>query len=59
MGSEPVNSGEQWYDGPNAVSNAISYAKHYSRSHNAIIRAYDAAANVTETHEHKGDFKEA
>jgi hypothetical protein len=31
---------------------------HRSRSHNAVIRVYDAAGNVIETHEHKGDFKE-
>jgi hypothetical protein len=46
------------YYGPNAISNAIGYAKHFSRSHDAVIRVYDAAGNVIETHEHKGDFKE-
>ena len=29
-----------------------------ARSHDAVIRVYDAADNVIETHEHKGDFKE-
>ncbi len=30
------------------------------RSHgDAVIRVYDEAGNVIETHEHKGDFKEA
>jgi len=43
---------------PTAVSNAISYAKFRSRSHNAVIRVYDAAGNVIETHEHAGEFKE-
>ena len=38
--------------------NAIGYAKHYSRSHDAVIRVYDEAGNVIETHEHAGDFKE-
>jgi hypothetical protein len=33
-------------------------AKFYSRSHDAVIRVYDAAGNVIETHEHRGDFKE-
>ena len=28
------------------------------RSLNAVIRVYDVAGNVIETHEHKGDFKE-
>jgi len=32
--------------------------KFFSRSHDALIRVYDAAGNVIETHEHKGDFKE-
>jgi len=27
-------------------------------AHNAVIRVYDAAGNVIETHEHKGDFRE-
>jgi hypothetical protein len=26
--------------------------------HDALIRVYDEADNVIETHEHKGDFKE-
>jgi hypothetical protein len=34
-----------WYGEPNEVSNAIGYAKHRSRSHDAVIRVYDAAAN--------------
>ena len=29
-----------------------------SRSHRAVIRVYDAAGNVIETHEHKGELKE-
>jgi hypothetical protein len=28
------------------------------RAYDAVIRVYDAAGNVTETHEHTGDFKE-
>jgi hypothetical protein len=27
-------------------------------SHDAVIRVYDDAGNVIQTHEHKGDFKE-
>jgi hypothetical protein len=36
---------------PNAgdrPAHAISYAMHYSRSHDAVIRVYDAAGNVIE-----------
>jgi hypothetical protein len=36
----------------------IGYAKFRSHTHNAVIRVYDAAGNVIQTHEHKGDFKE-
>jgi hypothetical protein len=46
-----------WYGEPNAVSSAIGYAMHSSRSHDAVIRVYDAAGNVTETHEHAGHVK--
>ena len=56
--SNALPFGRLWYDGPNAASNAIGYASQYSRSHDAVIRVYDDAGNVVETHEHKGDFKE-
>jgi hypothetical protein len=44
-----------WYEDASA---AVDYATHSSRSHDAVIRVYDEAGNVIETHEHKGDFKE-
>ena len=44
-----------WYAESNAVANAISYAKFFSRSHDALIRVFDGAGNVIETHKHKGD----
>ena len=42
----------------NAISNAVGCAKFRRRSHDAMIRVYDEAGNVIETHEHAGDFKE-
>jgi hypothetical protein len=33
-----------WYGEPNAMANAIGYAKHRSRSHDAVIRVYDKRA---------------
>jgi hypothetical protein len=42
---------------PNAIANAIGCTKHHSPSHDAVIRVYDAAGNLIETHEHKGEFK--
>jgi hypothetical protein len=56
--SDALPFGRLWYDGPNAINNAVGYAKFYSRSHRAVIRVYDEAGNVIETHEHKGDFRE-
>jgi hypothetical protein len=56
--SDALPFGRLWYGKPNAVANAIGYAKHRSRSHHAVIRVYDDAGNVIETHERKGDFKE-
>ena len=56
--SDALPFGALWYAGPNAVANAIGYAEHRSRSHDAVIRVYDDAGSVIKTHDHKGDFKE-
>jgi hypothetical protein len=56
--SDALPFGRLWYGEPNAVGNTVDYAKFRSRSHNAVIRAYDSASNVIETHEHAGEFKE-
>ena len=55
--SDALRFGPLWYAGPNAISNAIGYAKFYSRPHNAVIRVYDEGGNVIATHEHAGQFK--
>jgi hypothetical protein len=54
----PFSYGSVWYAGPNAATDAIGYAQHHSRSHDAVIRVYDAAGNLIETHEHSGNFKD-
>ena len=33
--------------------------KEFSRSHDAVIRVYDVAGNVIETHEYTGEFQRA
>jgi len=43
-----------WYTKPD---DAGKYATFFSQSHDAVIRVYDAAGNVIETHELKGEFK--
>ena len=52
--SDALPFGRLWY----GEQNAIGYAKFYSRSHDAVIRVYDEAGDMIETHEHEGDFKE-
>ena len=53
--SDALPFGRLWSD---TRDYAIGYSIHSSRSHHAVIRVYDAGGNLTETHEHKGDFKE-
>jgi hypothetical protein len=47
-----------WYGEPDSAANAIGYAIHYSRSHDAVIRVYDESGTVIDTHEHAGEFTE-
>ena len=56
--SDVLPFGRLWHGEPNAIGNAINYAKFRSRSDDAVIRVYNEAGNVIETHEHTGDFKE-
>ena len=53
--SDALPFGRLWYDTPDK---AIGYAMHSSRSHDAVIRVYDAPGKKIEVHRHKGDFKE-
>ena len=46
-----LNSLRYWDLGPKPL------VGHWSCLADALIRVYDAAGNVTETHEHNGDFK--
>jgi hypothetical protein len=53
--SDVLPFGRLWYEDASA---AVDYAKHSSRSHDAVIRVYDQAGTVIETHEHAGELKE-
>ena len=53
--SDVLRFGRLWYD---RSDHAIGYATHSSGSADAVIRVYDSAGNVIETHEHECDFKE-
>jgi hypothetical protein len=52
--SEALPFGRLWY----GEASAVSYAKFFSRSHDAVIRVYDDNGSVIETHEHIADFRE-
>jgi hypothetical protein len=43
--SDALPFGRLWYT---EVSDAVEYAKFWSRSHRAVIRVYDTAGNVIE-----------
>ena len=54
--SDRLRRGPIWYAGPDAVRNAVSFAKYCSRSRSrrAIIRVFNESGNVTEAHEQYG-----
>ncbi len=58
LSSDALPYSPLWYRGSNAIQDAVYHAKSYSRSHPVVIRVYDDAGNVIETHEHAGEFKE-
>jgi hypothetical protein len=56
--SDALPFGCLWYGEPNAISNAIGYAKFFSRSEDAVICVCDEGGEVIEMQEHAGQFKE-
>jgi hypothetical protein len=56
--SDALPFGRLWYGKPDAISNAIGYAKFRSRSHDAVIRVFNEVGNVIETQEQADEFKE-
>ena len=54
--SDALPFGVLWYTKPD---DAVEYAEFFSRSHDAVIRVYDDAGNVIETHEPADEFREA
>jgi len=56
--SDALPFGRLWYTGPNAVNNAIDYARFCSRSKECVIRIFDHAGNLVSEDRHKSDFTE-
>src|SRR5207302_11133096 len=44
--SDVLPFGALWYGEPNAISNAVGYAKFYSRSHDAVMHVCGDAGKV-------------
>ena len=57
--SDVLPFGRLLYGEPNAIGNAISYAKFFSRAHDAVVCVCDSVGNVIETHEARGRFQRA
>jgi hypothetical protein len=56
--SDALPFGRLWYGDGNAMSNAVGYAKFYSRSHDAVVRVFDLAGNVIDSYNRSGEFRE-
>jgi hypothetical protein len=54
--SDALPFGRLSYAEPDATGHAVNYAKFYSRSHDAVIRVYDEAGNVIDTHQQPGEL---
>jgi hypothetical protein len=48
--------GVLWFEGPEAIGDAVNYARIFSRSHPAIIRLFDESGTAVETLEFADDF---
>jgi hypothetical protein len=51
--------GVLWFEGPEAIGDAVNYARFFSRSHPAIIRVFDESGTAVETLEFADDFSRA
>jgi hypothetical protein len=57
--SDALPFGKLWYGEPSAASNAVGYAKFYSRACDVVVRVFNEGGDLVETHQQTGDFKEA
>ena len=53
-----VPLGRLRFEGPDAIVDAVNYAKFYSRSHPGIIRVFDEFGAVVWTADSEGNFGE-
>jgi hypothetical protein len=55
---ERLPLGLLWFEGADAMGDAVNYARFFSRSHPAIIRVFDDSGMVAETLELAGDYSQ-
>jgi len=48
--------GVLWFEGPEAINEAVKYARFFSRSRPAVIRLFDESGTIAETLEFPVDF---
>jgi hypothetical protein len=53
---DPLPLGLLWFEGPEAIGDAVNYARFFSSSHPAIIRVFDESGTLAETLEFAGEF---
>jgi len=56
---EQLPLGVLWFEGPDAIEDAVNYARSFSYSHLAIIRVFDESGTVAVTLELPDDFSPA
>jgi hypothetical protein len=54
--SDALPYSPQWYGGPNAIRDAIDYAKFFSRSQDVVISVYDDAGQRDRNARARGRF---
>ena len=52
LSSDALLCSPLWFRGPNAIRDAIRYAKFYSQSHPVVIQVYDEAGKLIETQQY-------
>ena len=56
---ERLPLGVLWFEGPDAIEDAVNYARSFSYSHLAIIRVFDQSGTLAVTLELSDDFSRA
>jgi hypothetical protein len=53
---DPLPLGLLWFEGREAIGDAVNYARFFSRPHSAIVHVFDESGTLVETVEFAGEF---